>query len=51
MRGGRRGGRIAAPHANECPRCGEDMKHTSDMVRTRGGRWIHRWCAGGGDDE
>lgn len=46
----RRRGRIAAPYANECHRCGEDMKHTRDMVKVRG-RWIHRWCAGGGDDQ
>ena len=50
MSRGRRNGRIAAPLVNECHRCGEDMKHTSDMAKVRG-RWVHRWCAGGGDDE
>lgn len=47
----RRNLRPAAPHVNECPRCGEDMEHTSDMTKTSKGAWIHKRCAGGADDE
>ena len=50
-RGRARRQRIAAPFANECPRCGRDIQHTSDMVRTSRGAWIHKGCAGGADDE
>lgn len=48
---GRRKLDIAPPGVNECPRCGLDMEHTSDMRRTVRGVWVHKWCMGGGDDE
>ena len=49
---GRRRQQVAShSYENECPRCGRDMEHTSDMRRTVRGVWVHRWCMGGGDDE
>ena len=36
--------------ANECHRCGKDIENTRDMAKVKG-RFIHKTCAGGGDDE
>lgn len=46
------GGRGLASYSsqNECPRCGEDIKDWRDAAKVRG-RWVHKTCAGGGDDE
>lgn len=41
---------IAAPSGNDCHLCGKDMLHTKDMTKHRG-RWIHKTCAPGADDE
>ena len=34
---------------NECPRCGGDIEDWGDATKVRG-RWIHKTCAGGGDE-
>lgn len=34
---------------NECPRCGKDIVSWSDATK-KNGRWIHKTCAGGGDE-
>lgn len=36
--------------ANDCVRCGEDIEDWGDATKVKG-RWIHKRCAGGGDDE
>lgn len=48
--GGRRGWVASHSGANECHLCGEDMLNTRDMTKHHG-RWIHKWCAPGADDE
>lgn len=35
---------------NECHRCGEDIEDWRQATKGKG-RWIHKVCAGGGDDE
>ncbi len=55
-RGGRKvgtneSGLASHSSANECSRCGNDMVHTRDMTKTGRGRWVHKWCASGADDE
>lgn len=36
---------------NECPRCGEDIQDWRDATKTGRGKWIHKRCASGADDE
>lgn len=34
----------------ECPRCGEEIRSWNDACKVKG-RWIHKACHGGADDE
>lgn len=34
---------------NECPRCGNDIQDWRQATKVKG-RWIHKTCAGGGDE-
>lgn len=53
-RGGGRGyggaGLASWSGENECPKCGKDIENWRDAAKIRG-RWIHKKCAPGADDE
>lgn len=58
MSGRRRRGRgyggaglATSSYENECHRCGNDIVRQSDKRRTSKGKWVHKWCMAGADDE
>lgn len=44
-------GLASSSYDNECSRCGKDMTHTDEMAKTSKGKWVHKRCMAGADDE
>lgn len=36
---------------NECHRCGNDIEDWGQAAKTSKGKWVHRTCMAGADDE